>query len=69
MAILSLFPFPSQEEYLLVYRALHDYLGTISQNIYENVKKQKCMYQLTKSFFNEYVLNLYLRITNLYNDK
>ncbi|XP_078328948.1 receptor-type tyrosine-protein phosphatase gamma-like isoform X1 [Crassostrea virginica] len=25
------------EEYLLVYRALHDYIGTISQNIYENM--------------------------------
>ena len=31
------FSFPLQGEYLLVYRALHDYIGTISEKIYENL--------------------------------
>ena len=62
------FLFPLQGEYLLVYRALHDYIGTISEKIYENLWKKP---NNTSTCWQEhasqmYILTLCLEISNLY---
>ena len=43
---------------MLVIRALHGYIGTTSEKIYENLwkNKKKYMYLLTKMRINDYVL-------------
>ena len=69
LVIISWF-FSLQDEYMLVIRALHGYIGTTSEKIYENLWKKtpkKHMYMLTKMRINDYVIVLYMNIFTFIN--